>query len=795
MFGRIFGLLKTIIETIDPKTKNDSPATQQPGEQNGVFDTVDTPNIDEFESTTPSDTPPQNEVAEETTTAPDDEQSTNTSDDAESGESSKEEEEEQQTTETPQESTTTPEGEEQTGTSEEAKPDEPSGSNIFDGLIAGGGIIGAFADIVDDFLDDFSDNKTDAPPKNDNQDSSSSSSESKDESNKDVITPTPEEQQPSSEDTSNNTTDIPSADETLDNTTSSTQPPVEPSDPFDNTPVYDENGFDQFGYDKDGYDRQGLDVLGYNREGWKFETTEQKDENGIILSKTTIKIHKNGNKIIETAKYAQDGKIESTTVENYDTEGKIQSKISEVLDKDGKVSSKTTELFGANGNITTKTLEKFNSNGKVESTTVENYDAEGKIQSKISEVLDKDGKVSTKTTELFGASGNITTKTLEKFNPNGKVDSTTVENYDAEGKLLTSVVENFDKEGRLSVKTTTQIKNSGEKTIETVKYSTNGKAQSAIIEKYNNKGVKKSQEDKEYNANGLLNKSTTIKYDEKGAPQSKHVYSASTGATKTTYYDKNGKEINKKAIDSVSGSITKDFGVADVTMSKSEIYKAITQLDATALTRKKLFFKISLTGKEIIQTVGGDRSLECLRIADKDTTATNNGKNLTLKWGKNSQTIKDANVYKANDSNLSKYSNFLNDVIDDSIGHMGYDAEKTDIYKFGPNSEMSKDIANSDAFKNFVSKNKDAIAKGITPDKPLSFAYTSGDLYYALANVRVIDSWVDSNGKTHLMLADIYDFNKNCAGNSAGAVLNRIGAAAQEDGELKAYGLLMEVVI
>ena len=73
----------------------------------------------------------------------------------------------------------------------------------------------------------------------------------------------------------------------------------------------------------------------------------------------------------------------------------------------------------------------------------------------------------------------------------------------------------------------------------------------------------------------------------------------------------------------------------------------------------------------------------------------NNGKNLTLKWGKNSQTIKDSNVYKANDIKLSKYSNFLNDVIDDSIGHMGYDAEKTDIYKFGPNSEMSKDIANS----------------------------------------------------------------------------------------------------
>ena len=208
--------------------------------------------------------------------------------------------------------------------------------------------------------------------------------------------------------------------------------------------------------------------------------------------------------------------------------------------------------------------------------------------------------------------------------------------------------------------------------------------------------------------------------------------------------------------------------------------------------KKEFIDIISLT----IDTVAGEeRSSECLRIADKDTKAKNNGKNLTLTWGNKSQTLTDVNVCKATDDSVSKYSDYLNKVIDESIGHMGYDAQKTDVYKYGPSSEMSKDVAKNSAFRDFVNKNRAALEKGVTTDNPLTFGFTQGDLYYSLASVRIIDSWVDKNGKLHLVLEDIYDFNKNCKGNSAGDVLNRVGAAAQEDGELKAYALLIEVVI
>lgn len=380
----------------------------------------------------------------------------------------------------------------------------------------------------------------------------------------------------------------------------------------------------------------------------------------------------------------------------------------------------------------------------------------------------------------------------EGFNKEGyNKEGLNRDGFDKDGwKIETK--ETKDENGNLSSKTITKTNLNGEKIVETIKYSSDGKITSSVVQTYSADGVILSKVSEQYNSDGSLKSSTTTKYTKEGLPEVAHTYNPSTGAIKTTRYDENGNKINAKAIDSVSGSISKTIGVwrfkKTLTMNAEDIYNAITNLDSNT--------KFYLSGKEVIDTVAGDeRSSECLRIADKDTIATNSGKNLTLKWGSKSQTLTDVNVLKADDEKLSKYSDYLSDVIDDSIGHMGYDAQKTDVYKYGPNSQMSKDIANSSTFKDFVNKNKAAIAKGVTTDNPLTFAFNSGDLYYSLASVRIIDSWVDSNGKTHLILEDIYDFNKNCKGDSAGAVLNRVGAAAQEDGELKAYALLMEVVI
>ena len=613
--------------------------------------------------------------------------------------------------------------------------------------------------------------------------------------------------------------DTPNTDEFETTITPDVTQPVNtnPPGPVYDEEGYDENGFNEAGFDREGYNAQGYDADGYNREGFNEDGFDRDGykQNGLdkdgydregynVIGFDREGYNKEGFDIngFDKEGYNKDGfNKEGYNKEGFDKEGYNKEGYNrDGFDKEGyNKEGYNKEGYGKDG----LDKEGYNKEGfDKEGYNKEGFDKEGYNK----EGYDKEGY----NKDGFDKNGynregyNVDGLDKDGYDKNGfsedgfNKDGLDKDGFDKDG-WKTEIKETKNENGKLTSKTTTKTNVNGEKIIETIKYSSDGKIASSVVETYSPNGVILNKISEEYNSDGSLKKSTEVRYTNKGLPETEHVYTASTGAIKTTRYDENGNKINAKAIDTIPGknSITKNIaGIADVTMSKSEIYKAITDLDGTALTRKKLFFKVSLSGKDIIDTVaGGGRSSECLRIADKDTTAKNNGKNLTLKWGSKSQTLTDVNVYKADDAKLSKYSDYLSDVIDDSIGHMGYNAQKTDVYKYGSSSEMSKDIANSSTFKDFVNKNKDAIAKGVTPEDNLSFAFNSGDLYYSLASVRVIDSWVDSDGKTHLMLADIYDFNKNCTGDSAGAVLNRIGAAAQEDGELKAYALLMEVVI
>ena len=76
-------------------------------------------------------------------------------------------------------------------------------------------------------------------------------------------------------------------------------------------------------------------------------------------------------------------------------------------------------------------------------------------------------------------------------------------------------------------------------------------------------------------------------------------------------------------------------------------------------------------------------------------------------------------------------------------------------------SNLSKEIANSKEFKNFITDNKNYLQKGGVIKKDSLKLDSTKNLYLSLNNVDILGTHVDKNGDIVSICFDTYDFNKN----------------------------------
>ena len=76
-------------------------------------------------------------------------------------------------------------------------------------------------------------------------------------------------------------------------------------------------------------------------------------------------------------------------------------------------------------------------------------------------------------------------------------------------------------------------------------------------------------------------------------------------------------------------------------------------------------------------------------------------------------------------------------------------------------SNLSKEIANSKEFKNFITDNKNYLKKGGVIKKDSLKLNSTKNLYLSLNNVDILGTHVDRNGDLVSICFDTYDFNKN----------------------------------
>ena len=90
---------------------------------------------------------------------------------------------------------------------------------------------------------------------------------------------------------------------------------------------------------------------------------------------------------------------------------------------------------------------------------------------------------------------------------------------------------------------------------------------------------------------------------------------------------------------------------------------------------------------------------------------------------------------------------------------MGMKDSKGLIYHH--DSNLSKEIANSKEFKNFITDNKDYLQKGGVIKKDSLKLDSTNNLHLSLNNVDILGTHVDKNGDLVSICFDTYDFNKN----------------------------------
>lgn len=110
---------------------------------------------------------------------------------------------------------------------------------------------------------------------------------------------------------------------------------------------------------------------------------------------------------------------------------------------------------------------------------------------------------------------------------------------------------------------------------------------------------------------------------------------------------------------------------------------------------------------------------------------------------------------------------------------------------FYENSDISKSIANSVKFKEFVNSNKDTLLNGqVIKEGSINYPKSDPNLWGALGKVDIMNTYIDGNGNIISTVIDTYEFNPNDP-----RVLVRMGKSAQDGGLSKPYFTVIAIKI
>ena len=509
--------------------------------------------------------------------------------------------------------------------------------------------------------------------------------------------------------------------------------------------------------------------------------------NGTVKSDTTFE---NGKKAFEVSYDEAGTKLLETT---FDTETGVRTKevafnsdntqtVASFDSNDVKVSDIT---YDADGNIINKT----NYNNGIRALQI-SYNSNSYTESK----FDAEGiQISA---ETHNANGTL----VKAAFVNGFKSSETTYLFN---KIILKEV-SFDTAGNITEENSyAEIQQDGETTclkiqdktgnpISTAKiYSSDGKT---VNDLYDQKGLLTNR--MAYNTDGTVYNSYTYSYEnyvdsnnyvkvitdssgnvtkevyEKGVKTRSHYYDVSTGAVKTTYYDSKGNE-KADARESLSGSIDKYVLGQKISLSYKKVYDGITQdLDKTLMTIA--IFGLS-TRDLIYEAVGDDPTWTCAMLEWAQVGYNETPSGCDRKYTNYEDT---------------EYADFIKNDIIKGLSDDGYDPEWIKGYHFSDTSSLAKNIMYSGYLSSYVKANIEALISGdldAIRDNRLNF--NSGDLYYSLHGTDVVDAKLNGT-KLTLTIYDLYDFAED-----EGGMLGKTGAAAQKDGKLIPYFMLIDVTI
>ena len=136
-----------------------------------------------------------------------------------------------------------------------------------------------------------------------------------------------------------------------------------------------------------------------------------------------------------------------------------------------------------------------------------------------------------------------------------------------------------------------------------------------------------------------------------------------------------------------------------------------------------------------------------------------------------------------------------------ALKNYGVKSDERGVY-YNAESEFSKKFGKSRELKKAVDKSLTDIEKGIFKGEDLNFNAKLSDAivdkdkfdrYSSIQNAKLIDAYIDENGKKHGRFIDNYDFNKRP--DTLKNIPNNHGYSLQKNGSLENFFTVMDVII
>ena len=154
----------------------------------------------------------------------------------------------------------------------------------------------------------------------------------------------------------------------------------------------------------------------------------------------------------------------------------------------------------------------------------------------------------------------------------------------------------------------------------------------------------------------------------------------------------------------------------------------------------------------------------------------------------NSNYIKDNGIILKNVYDIPSYS--LKIAVISKLNTQGLNINNTRGVVFFQDSNISKAVANSKKFKDFIKVNKNTLITGnIIPKDSLSYKLNL-NLFGALGKADVINTYIDQNDNLISIIIDTYEFNKNDK-----RKLIQMGRSVQDAGLLETFFVVIPIKI